>query len=1029
MPSVVINAWRSSMALAKLGNIWAANIILGGLYAVLGYLGLKLAVPPGYATLVWPAAGLAMGAIVLFGPRLIPGVLLGSFAVNAVIGGAVSPGGVEWTALGVPFVIAMGSSLQCVIGWAGAKKAFGRPLHFKSVFQLIGFAAFVGPVACLVAATVGVGALMVAGIVSPDQAAGNWVTWWTGDVLGVVLVAPLVILAPWGMTVVKWSGEALPSFSVPALLAILVPLGLTGYVWQYANQAQYARGADAFESIALDHEHSLMARLESYLQALDGAAGLMSASNWNSLEEWRTYVDTLDISRSLPGINGIGFIDQVPDQNIGSFLSIARAYGVENLTIHPDTEAPANFIIRFIEPIETNVEAVGLNIAFETNRYQAAVEARDTGRPIITKRILLVQDDTKSPGFLLLRPFYQPGMPVRTIDQRRQAFKGWVYSPFVANNFMANLTTSQGTTLDVHIFDGSGSEPDRLIYSSDNTMAPNPDSQFTIERTTSIYGQTWTVVWTSTPQFEASAASGEATLAVIGGLILTALLAFYLYGMSRREEGVRQLVAHKTREIAASERRWKDAVDNAPIGMALIDLEGHWLKANEAIAKFFGYTQEEFLALDHKASVYPEDADLDAEQRQQLLSGEISAYQIEKRYVHRDGQIIWGHLSASLARDAYGKPAYFIAQLLDVNDRKEMDRIKHEFVSNVSHELRTPLTSIRGSLGLITGAMADALPDNVMHLLRIAHKNSERLIALINDILDLEKLAADKIEFDIKRQDLVEIVQQSVEANLGYASDFDIDLQAGGCTSPVFAEVDANRLIQVLSNLISNAVKFSDAGGTVDVCVETEGETARLLVKDRGRGIPAAFRSRIFTPFSQADASATREKGGTGLGLHITRQFVERMGGTIDFESEEGTGTTFVISLPRVEAAGLAKTAAEGLPKAIHVEDDTDFCSFLTTALESELNIVHASSKAEALELIDDDVDMLILDIGLPDGSGLDLLDQLPESWKGSVIAVTASEDAAHPRFDAVLIKSKHREEEVISAISDVARHHMKMAS
>jgi signal transduction histidine kinase len=227
-----------------------------------------------------------------------------------------------------------------------------------------------------------------------------------------------------------------------------------------------------------------------------------------------------------------------------------------------------------------------------------------------------------------------------------------------------------------------------------------------------------------------------------------------------------------------------------------------------------------------------------------------------------------------------------------------MERMKTEFTAVVSHELRTPLTSIRGSLGLILGAMRENLAPRVRELLEIAQSNCERLVLLINDILDIEKFSAGQMRFAMQPAQLAEVVKQAVQAIEGYARRFhaQIDLQ------PIPAEwqvsADPERFIQVMTNLLSNAAKYSPPGGIVRVWAEARDSCWRVNVHDDGPGIPEEFRARIFEKFSQADSSATRAKGGTGLGLHIARRFIEHMHGRIGFDSRPGTGSTFWVELP-----------------------------------------------------------------------------------------------------------------------------------
>ena len=195
-------------------------------------------------------------------------------------------------------------------------------------------------------------------------------------------------------------------------------------------------------------------------------------------------------------------------------------------------------------------------------------------------------------------------------------------------------------------------------------------------------------------------------------------------------------------------------------------------------------------------------------------------------------------------------------------------------------------------------------------LLEIAQSNCERLVLLINDILDIEKFSAGQMRFEMRPVSLASVVLQAVEANEGYARRLNARIELGPIPADWTVDVDPERLIQVLTNLLSNAAKYSPPGGTVRVWCERLGDALRISVRDDGPGIPEEFRARIFEKFSQADASATREKGGTGLGLHIARRFIEHMHGRIGFESEAGAGSTFWVELPAVPVNVAAGTAA-----------------------------------------------------------------------------------------------------------------------
>jgi PAS domain S-box-containing protein len=231
---------------------------------------------------------------------------------------------------------------------------------------------------------------------------------------------------------------------------------------------------------------------------------------------------------------------------------------------------------------------------------------------------------------------------------------------------------------------------------------------------------------------------------------------------------------------------------------------------------------------------------------------------------------------------------------------EEVERLKKGFLSTVSHELRTPLTSIRGSLGLLASGAAGPLPDHVVEVVALAERNAIRLMALIEDILDLERLETGKIELHITRVPIASILRRAMESLAAFGA-HGVTVDAPNVSSSI--DVDADRIVQVLVNLLSNAVKFSAPGGVVTIAVTVEGQWTEFRVIDHGRGVPAVHRRAIFERFRQVDPSDAREKGGAGLGLAICKSIVEQHGGSIGVESEEGAGSAFWFRLASLTPA------------------------------------------------------------------------------------------------------------------------------
>jgi len=333
-------------------------------------------------------------------------------------------------------------------------------------------------------------------------------------------------------------------------------------------------------------------------------------------------------------------------------------------------------------------------------------------------------------------------------------------------------------------------------------------------------------------------------------------------------------------------------------GVVITDAAGRVDWINEGFTRVAGYTLAEMRGRKPGEVLQGEATDpaTVARMRAALLLG--GSFDVDVVNYTKAGRPYWIHISCNPLRDANGALQGFMAIESDITERKRMERMKSEFVSTVSHELRTPLTSITGALGLIAGGALGALPERAQQMISIAHKNSQRLAYLINDLLDMERLMAGKLRFDMQIQSLMPLIEGAVRDNQAYADQHEVRLDITSCSVTVAVEVDAQRLQQVLANLLSNAAKFSPEGGVVEVRTTLSGERVRVAVIDHGLGIPADFHSRIFEKFSQADSSDSRQKGGSGLGLAISKGLVERMGGSIGFESVDGAGATFYFELP-----------------------------------------------------------------------------------------------------------------------------------
>ncbi|MEO8203340.1 MAG: PAS domain-containing sensor histidine kinase [Betaproteobacteria bacterium] len=353
------------------------------------------------------------------------------------------------------------------------------------------------------------------------------------------------------------------------------------------------------------------------------------------------------------------------------------------------------------------------------------------------------------------------------------------------------------------------------------------------------------------------------------------------------------------RQVEASGRKLALFAERAPIAVLELDAEGRIHEVNRQAENLFGYPAGELVetGASVKILMQPEfKAEFDVRWRALIEAREpVAGLRISSP--RRDGIEVVCEWTITPLVNPDGTIISIIAQGRDITQELEADRVKQEFTSTLSHELRTPLTSIIGSLQLVNSGVLGEQNEDQAELTQVAERNGQRLLDLINDILDIEKIESGKLTLFSEPMAMEELVTESIKLNQGFADRYEVKLAIHG-VKDVVVNADRKRLLQVMTNLISNAAKFSPKGGSVDIEMQVDDGKVLVCVADRGNGIPENFRGRIFGRFAQADSADTRAKGGTGLGLAICKRLVELMGGTIGFREREGGGTVFWFELP-----------------------------------------------------------------------------------------------------------------------------------
>jgi len=741
-----------------------------------------------------------------------------------------------------------------------------------------------------------------------------------------------------------------------------------------------------FELLVGKVTNAIEQRLIDHEQILFGAAGLFAASGEVSRAQWRAYVERQQLADRYPGIQGVGFSKVVRASERDAHEQSIRAEGFTDYRIQPEGERPVYMPIVYLEPFnDRNRAAFGYDMYAEPVRHQAMRQAASTGKSRISGKVILRQEThgKVQAGVLIYVPLYHPAMPLETVEQRMDALLGFAYSPYRMDDLMEGILGAADLNLSLRIYSGPTQQAEQLLFAS-KEHAPG-DAAHSQDVQLSIYGGTWTLHMESLPAFESGFSANEGLVAILGAGI-SLLLFFLISSLAFRQRRAEILAGQMTerirenkRALQLSEERLSLALKGSNDGLWDLNLAADTFYASPRTWHMLGYQPGELQLSTRlwEQVLVAEDLPRTRAQLAQTMLSRLDQFTSELRFRHKDGRTVPVLVRGYIQRDAQGQPLRISGTSMDLTEHKRIEQMKNEFVSTVSHELRTPLTSISGALGLINGGALGEVPPAMQQMLEIAYRNSQRLGHLINDLLDMEKIAAGKMSFDMHEHSLRQLLEEALASNQAFAAQLGVNCVLREAVD-VQVWVDASRLQQVLGNFLSNAIKYTPEGGEASLhCSVPDATHVRISVTDQGPGIAAEFRARVFEKFAQADASDSRQKGGTGLGLAITKEFIERMGGKVGFDTAEGQGTTFWCELPILETC--ASTPEPGRGHLLVVEDEPDTGRLLYLMLhDAGYSVERVQSLHAAREkLADHRYDAITLDLHLPDGSGAQLIEEI----------------------------------------------------
>lgn len=994
-------------------------------YAVLGGMGLAMAIPPGYASPIFPAAGLALAAALHSRNRLLPGVWLGSFLLNVSL--AVLQGHLSSGAIAVAAGIAVGALLQAALGaWLILRI---RSLRWDTLLterdSLI-FLALGGPAACVVSTSVGTGTLVAADVISRTQTGITWWNWYIGDTIGVLVFAPLTLI--WLMRRAPLWRDRLRTVVAPMLLVLIAITAAFYATSHWESDVRRQAINDHAERLARLLENRVVAHRE-ILAALARALEIepeLSFSDFAHLTQ-----KTLEANPDLTALSFNPIIKAAErarfEARMAAHLGQAEFHITErdgSGTLTTARERPSYVPVGYIAPLAGNEAALGFNIQSEPMRATAIQKAIDSGQIALTAPIRLVQSDRDTLGVLALSPAYAHNAGAPSPQPM-----GFAVAVITARQLVEIATLgSRADGIEFDLQDLTAPTDRQMLYQSSPDMSL-PNGSWRMQAP--ITGTPWTLGVFPNAAYLGTHRPWGAWLVGVGGMLLATLLQTLMFGMTGRTAAVRKVVEQQTAEIrsknealAQSEELMRNAIEAIGEAFVIYDADDRLVYCNDRYRQLYaasadaiqkGTRFEDILRYGVERGQYAEAIGHEEEWIRTRLAAHRTC---ETDIVQCLGDGRW--LRIRERKTQAGHIVGFRVDVSELYDAKEAaeraSQAKSQFLATMSHELRTPMNGVLGMAQLLQ--LPDLSEAERQEYAQTILDSGHTLMTVLNDILDLSKIEAGRLDLRPARFAPGALLNEVTALFSSGAQQKGLTLTSHwqGPTGRGFLG-DATRIRQMLANLVSNAVKFTERGSIhVDAeAIDTQesGVTLRFSVTDTGPGIAGEQRSTLFQPFSQLDGSITRRFGGTGLGLSIVKRLALMMGGNAGVDSIEGAGSTFWFTL-QVNGADALSTApnderanqSSPHPKSVHgrvlvVEDNAVnrrvVASMLTRQGFDVQLMTDGQQAVSAITANEITPDAILMDCQMPVMDGYEAARQI-RSWEQAqartpipIIALTAS--------------------------------------
>ncbi len=975
--------------------------LLAVLFVTSGWVAKQLAIPPANVAMLWLPSGVAVGALLLHGRWMWPGVLLGSLILNVSIGMSMGSGFTRTLTLAV--FTASGATLQALVAATLLRARFGRRIDISrrnDVAVAIGLGIVI-PV--LISATIGNAALVILRGFPLQDVPANMAVWALGDAIGILTVAPFAMIGEGRRLRALWRGEPVRGLYGYIALGVGLGLALTLFAWINAREQVLATARSQFSVLTTANEEALRGRLARAAQSLDAASGLFTAGERVTWDEWAAYSEVIDIERAYPGIRDIGFIRNVPRAGLDAYRAETRRNGLPITELKRASPTGPHYVVTYIYPLEKNRAVLGLDITFDPKRKAAADQARDTGLAVVTLPVEFVQYRGPGYGFTMMRPVYSTGRPPQSVAARRAALLGWVYHPFPAERFFAGLTETQGEEFELRIRALDADNSWITVFDTAPASAGKAHRPaYTESRQIDAAGRVWSLEWHSTAAFERKVRSIEPLLVLLTGLTINLALAAVLGIVARREAIVTSEVRRATRDLTEANRLLLLTEATTHVGHWRYDIATGSLFWSDELYRIAG--RDPARAINNTESLaYVHPNDQPATQRALAMAQrERRPFDARVRIRRDDGELRYLRYWTQVELDDDGNAIALFGVMQDITSEtqarnlllKARDTAQREsqargaFLANLSHEIRTPMNGVIGFAELLLETELEADQRNYA---QIIVESGTNMMALLNDVLDLSKIEAGHMELADEPIAIEELARSTIRMLMPSVRQRSVWLEVQiDPALPQRVRGDTLRLRQVLLNLIGNAVKFTEEG-FVRLEVTRAGDAMRFAVIDSGPGIPPDRIADIFKSFVQLSGEALSGRGGTGLGLTISSSLVRLMGGTLKVNSRVGEGSVFHFTLPCVPAPDADADRSAAMPSAaggkpsmpaarVLLAEDNEINQALMRATAARLGLemdiasngAEAVTRAVAAAESGDPYDLVLMDIQMPvlDGIG-----------------------------------------------------------